>query len=314
MAYSGKTNFAQSAAAGSGNERSYLNALFQFGLPSGNILYVHSVTGVNGAGYGFSPLSPFASLDYALGKTRPDSDDWILLLPNHVETLTAAGTSLGNGGVFAGPTLSNGVTVLGLGNGRNRPTFNYTTAITASFNISAANFTIKNCVFTPTGFGAITAAMNVTGADFSMEDCEWQISTGTNAPVLGILTAATAARLKILRSRFLGPATSTQTCTACIQHEVGIDFVIKDCEFTGKMTQAILNATTLLGGLIDNNRFVIATGTKAIAMAAASTPFISNNRINVPSGTAPIVAAAGFVAGNIYSAAAGVTAGTAATI
>jgi hypothetical protein len=70
------------------------------------------------------------------------------------------------------------------------------------------------------------------------------------------------------------------------------------------MTQSILNATTLLRGLIDNNRFVVATGTKAISVAAASTPFISNNRINVPSGTAPIVAAAGFVAGNIYSAAA----------
>jgi hypothetical protein len=74
------------------------------------------------------------------------------------------------------------------------------------------------------------------------------------------------------------------------------------------MTQAILNATAVLRGLIDNNRFVVATGTVAITMHSSSTPFISNNRINVPSGTAPIVAAAGFVAGNVYSAAAGVTA------
>jgi hypothetical protein len=64
---------------------------------------------------------------------------------------------------------------------------------------------------------------------------------------------------------------------------------------------------------IDNNRFVIGTGTVAITMAAASTPFICNNNINVPSGTAPIVAAAGFVSRNSYSAAAGVTAGTAST-
>ena len=80
------------------------------------------------------------------------------------------------------------------------------------------------------------------------------------------------------------------------------------------MTQAILNSTTVLRGLIDSNRFVISTGTLAISVAAASTPFITNNRINVPSGTAPITAAAGFVAGNVYSAAAGVTAGTAVTI
>jgi hypothetical protein len=115
--------------------------------------------------------------------------------------------------------------------------------------------------------------------------------------------------------RAVGPATNSgTTTTAQIKHEVGIDYVISNSYFTGKMTQSILNATTILGGLIDNNRFVVATGTVAITMAAASTPFISNNRMNVPSGTAPIVAAAGFVAGNVYSAAAGVTAGTASTI
>ena len=75
------------------------------------------------------------------------------------------------------------------------------------------------------------------------------------------------------------------------------------------MTQAILNVTgTVLRGLINANVFVIATGTKAISVAAASTPMISNNAINVPSGTAPVIAAAGFVANNSYSAAAGVTA------
>ena len=84
--------------------------------------------------------------------------------------------------------------------------------------------------------------------------------------------------------------------------------------FTGKMTQAILNATAVLRGLIDNNRFVVATGTVAITLHASSTPFITNNNINVPSGTAPITAAAGFVSRNSYSAAAGVTAGTAVTI
>jgi hypothetical protein len=89
-------------------------------------------------------------------------------------------------------------------------------------------------------------------------------------------------------------------------------YVIKDNYFAGKTTNAILNATTVLRGLIDNNR-IVTTGTAAINMAAASTPFISNNRMNVASGTAPIVAAAGFMAGNVYSAAAGVTAGTAAT-
>jgi hypothetical protein len=127
------------------------------------------------------------------------------------------------------------------------------------------------------------------------------------------LTAATATRFRVERCRFTGPAVNTgTTTTAQIKHEVGTDYVIKDNYFVGKTTNAILNATTVLRGLIDNNR-IVTTGTAAINMAAASTPFITNNRMNVASGTAPIVAAAGFMAGNVYSAAAGVTAGAAST-
>lgn len=290
-----------------------VNTIVSEALTSGNIWWVNSATGTNSAGYGVNPDFPFASVDYAVSRVTNANYDRIYVMPGHTETLTAAGTSLGNGGVFIGSTLSNGISIIGMGNGRARPVFNYTTASAASMNITAANVTIQNCVFTPNGFSAITAAVNVTGADVSFENCEFQLGTGTNAAVLGILTAATADRLRVINCRFMLPATSTQTCTAAIKHEVGVDYIIQGCYITGKLTQGILNATTCLRGLIDNNRFVIATGTEAISVAAASTPFISNNRMNVPSGTAPIIAAAGFMAGNVYSAAAGVTAGTAST-
>jgi hypothetical protein len=312
--YLGKTHFAE--VTGSGYE--WANLLSRYlppGIaPQGNVYFVDSNSGTNSAGYGFSPAAAFKTLDYALGQTRPDTDDWVFLLPNHVETLTAAGTSLGNGGVFAGPTLSNGVTVQGIGNGRNRPTLNYTTAIGASFNVSALNFTIRNCVFTPNGFGAITAAMNVTGADFSMDNCEWQLSTGTNAPVLGILTAATATRFTVTNSRFLGPATSTQTCTAAIQHEVGIDYVIKGCEFMGKFTQAIKNVAAILGGLIHDNSFHMYSSNLAIVVAAGSTPVISRNRIVVAAGTAPITGTiASYVNNSWTTEGVGISAGAALT-
>lgn len=231
--------------------------------------------------------------------------DFILLLPGHTETITGA----------AGIALNvAGVTIIGLGNGSLTPTITFTTAITAQMTWTAANVTVQNVKFV-VGFDAITAMISITGAYATLLDCTVQTNTGAFGAVLGILTAATATGLRIERCRFLGPATNSgTTTTAQIKHEVGIDYVIKDNYFTGKMTQSILNATTVLGGLIDSNRFVVATGTKAIAMEAASTPFITNNRINVPSGTTPIIAAAGFVAGNVYSAAAGVTAGTAVTI
>lgn len=245
-----------------------------------------------------------ATITGALASTTANAGDTIYVLPGHTEDIVGAAT-------IALSTA--GVSVVGLGSGRNRPTLTWKTSTAAQITVTGANTAFKNFVFDLTGISAVVAAFSVTAADVSFLDCEFILSTGTNACVLGILTAATAARLTVERCRFLGPATSTDTVTAAIKHEVGIDYAIKNNEFKGKMTQAILNVTTVLGGLIQANTFVIGTGTVAITMAAASTPFIVNNRINVPSGTSPITAAAGFVAGNTYSAAAGVTAGTAST-
>lgn len=230
--------------------------------------------------------------------------DVILVLPGHTETITGA----------AGVSISkSGLSIIGLGNGAARPTYTFTTAVGASFDVSGANSLIQNIRFV-CGIDNQTAINNVTAADVTFDSCEWIISNGTLGAAICILTAATADRLKVVNSRFTGPAINAgTTCAACIQHESGVDYVIQGNYFAGKMTRAILNVGTVLRGLIDNNRFVIGTGTVAITMAAASTPFITNNRMNVASGTAPIVCAAGFMSGNGYSAAAGVTAGTAST-
>lgn len=280
--------------------------VFNFaGTPNaGNIFFVDSVGGASTGGLG--PDSAAATLIQAQTLATASADDVVYVSPSHAESITGA----------AGMTFSKaGVTYQGLGKGRLRPTITFSTGTDAQMIVSGANIVFRNFVFDFTGIDAIVAAISVTGADVAFEDCEFITNSGTAGVVLGILTAATAARFRVERCSFIGPATNTgTTTTAQIKHEVGVDYVIRDCYFTGKMTQAILNATAVLRGQIHNNRFVVATGTVAITMHASSTPFITNNRINVPSGTAPITAAAGFVAGNIYSAAAGVTAGTASTI
>ncbi|NBW09967.1 MAG: hypothetical protein EBR82_18270 [Caulobacteraceae bacterium] len=270
----------------------------------GNVLYADSVNGTSGAA-AFSPETASSTMIGAMGKATASNDDYVYVAPGHAETVTGA----------AGMTFSKaGIRWMGRGVGRNRPTITFSTSTAAQIIISGANQTFNNFVFDFTGIDAIVAAISITAADVAFEDCEFITNNATAGCVLGILTAATAARLRIENCRFLGVATNSgTTTTAQIQHEVGVDYLIRNCYFTGKMTQAILNATTILRGMIDSNRFVISTGTVAITMAAGSTPFITNNRINVPSGTAPIVAAAGFMAGNVYSAAAGVTAGTAST-
>lgn len=273
-------------------------------MTPGRLFFVSSGRGTDGH-VGDDPNYPKATIMSALAKCRANMGDQIWCLPGHAETITAAAGIL---------IATAGVSLYGFGTGALRPTITFTTAIAASFNITAANILVRNLRFI-CGIDAQTAMINVTGADVGFYDNEFVTNTGAVGTVVGILTAATATRLRVERNVFTGPATNAgTTTTAQIKHEVGIDYIIRDNLFTGKMTQAIVNVATILGGWIDNNRFVVATGTVAITMAAASTPFISNNRINVPSGTAPIVAAAGFVAGNVYSAAPGVTAGTASTI
>lgn len=268
---------------------------------TGNIFFVNSL---GTAGTGLSPEDPKITLAAAEAALTTTNDDVVYVMNLHAESIVAA----------AGTTIAkSGSTWIGLGNGRSRPVITFSTSTAAQLIITGSNVTFKNLVFDFTGITAIVAAISVTGADVAFEDCEFIISTGTNAPVLGILTAATATRIRFDRCRFLGAATSTATCTAAIQHESGVDYIIRDCYFAGKFTQAILNVATVLRGLIQRNVFVIGTGTVAITMAAASTPMCVDNRFNMPSGTTPIVAAAGFVIGNAYSAAAGVTSGSALT-
>ena len=298
-AYAGKTNFSN----GGDRDRSIFGKFYMFDGTVGNVFYVFA--GAVGSGDGFSPGNACVTINAAIALCTANNGDIIVVLPGHTETVVAAAGVLVNVA---------GVKIVGMGVGRSRPTITFTTSTAASFDITSANTTIENLVLV-CGIDAQLAMVNITAADVAFDKCELETNSGTVGTVAGILTAATATRLRVENCFFRGPATNTgTTTTAQIKHEAGVDYVIRKNYFTGKMTQSIVNVATVLRGLIDDNRFVVATGTAAITMAAASTPFITNNRINVPSGTAPIAAAAGFVAGNVYSAAAGVTAGTASTI
>lgn len=262
------------------------------------------VKAVQGTTYPDGTPVTYDTLTLALAKCVASRGDTILIVPGHTETIVGAS------GVNVNVA---GVTIFGLGIGALNPTFTFTTAVAASFDITAANVFVQNITFT-NGINSQTAMVNVSATDVRFAGCTFNTNTGTTGALIGILTAATSDRFSVNNCRFVGPATNTGATTAAqIQYEGAVDILIQNSYFTGKMTLSIKNTATVLRGLIFNNNFVVATGVTAISVAAASTPFISSNNINVPSGTTPVVAAAGFVANNRYSAAAGVTAGTAAT-
>lgn len=227
--------------------------------------------------------------------------DKILLAPGHAETITGAAGVLVN---------IAGVHIVGTGNGRRRAVFNYTTAVGASFDITAANVTIENVVFTPTGIDAVTAAINISGADCTLIGCEMQHATATGQAVLGILTTAAADRLRVIGCKFYG--TTDAGTNAAIRIVGGDGAEIRDCVFSGAYasgTGPIENVTTACTNCIVRGNSIqnlTASNTKAAVFVATSTGQISRNDMQILSGTAPITGAAiSWVGGNYYGASIG---------
>ncbi len=287
-AYGGKTQFSQ----GGGNDLSLLNRMYEFPNTWGNVRCCYS--GATGGATGISPADAYATLIAAQTGAVADNDDVVYVLPGHAESIIAA----------AGMTFSKaGVKYQGVGRGRARPIITFSTIISAQMIVSGARINFDNIVFDFTGFDAITACISVTGADVSFTNCEFVCQNSTISPVIGILTAATASRFRVEDCRFLGVQTSTTaaTCVGFIKHEVGADFIFRRNHMTGKATQLILNATTVLGGTIADNYIHVYTGTKGIALAAGTTGEGFNNRLVVASGTSPIVGAGFSWSGNVFT-------------
>lgn len=125
-------------------------------LNPGSIFFVGStVTGASDAsGYGLTPETPVATLDYAIGLCTASKGDVIYLLPGHAETTTAIALDVA------------GVKIVGLGTGRLRPALTATTAATDLLNVTAANCYIENVRFVGAASG-VTALLDVAADDFT---------------------------------------------------------------------------------------------------------------------------------------------------
>lgn len=296
-----KTHFPTGQGA---NEWAAFLSHYLFGAPTGNVFFVHSGSGTDGAGYGRSPDSPFATLDYAIGQATANNGDHIFVMPGHAEVLASA----------AAVALDvAGLTIVGLGNGRNRPTFTMTaTDNSPSFDISAANNVVANLVLINDD-DAQTAMINVTAANVTIRDCELVVATSAKQAVIGILGTTAADRLTLERLHIHGSADAG--CDHAISLGATDDVLIKDCIIIGAFAVggAIENDAAAINFNVIGNFIVNQTAdgnNKAIVLHSSTTGLIANNRgaIIDSSGPAPVTAAAAFVAHNYWSSAAGVTA------
>jgi hypothetical protein len=248
----------------------------------GNVFFVSSVTGSATGGY--TPDAPAATIAQALALCTASKGDIIFVAPDHVESIGASGLAWNVAGV----------SIIGLGNGLNRPTLTWHTT-DAVVTVSGANMLIKN-IITAVDLDEVVSMFLVTGAGVTFDEVDFE-AVGTSAQAIQWLKTTNAAdrlTIKNCKHRQLTAAAAAQKWIEL----VGPDFArIVDNEFqivanASTSSELISGSTAVVYCTIARNliEFIGATIDSVINLVTGSTGIISDNRI--ASGTSVATAAA----------------------
>lgn len=192
---------------------------------TGRHFFVNSATGTVLSGAGLSPDRPITTINGAIALCTAGRGDKIWVMPGHAETIAgAAGVSM----------TKSDVSIIGLGQGDNRPTLTFSAAA-SDINVSAENCLIQNLKLvssvnnlanfidadagnlTVRGVTMVTSSLKeayafvdiaTTKDDFLFEDCVFLQPTdpeGTNAAAgTGAIHCVDTERITIRRCHFEG--------------------------------------------------------------------------------------------------------------
>lgn len=173
-----------------------------------------------------------STLALAVARCASGRQNIIYVLPGHTESFAVA-DSLAN--------LVAGTKIIGLGQGRDRPTFTWSAA-GSTVLIDVANVAIENCILNlepGTGTVSVAAAITVSAAGFRLANCFLRVSTDANNKCLiPITTTAAGDYMDILGCCFMG-ATAGE-CTTVLRL-VGSDF----SRLIGNCIEAATTATAI---------------------------------------------------------------------
>jgi len=262
-----------------------------FGLANttGNVFYVKSGTGADAVGSGKHKDAPFATIDYAIGQCTASNGDLILVMPGHVESLGAAAT------IDADVA---GITIVGLGNGPDRPRVDYD-AVDASFDIGANGVTIRNITFRPS-IAAVVIGIDVEAGvtHTSIIDCEFlpgEAGDGTDEFVLGIDIKAGCTRTLIDGLIYAHHSAANGAENAIMLTGASDLVTIRNCDITLTGAAAIApigGITTLSTRLIIDNCTLTSDAEPGIEVLTGTTGIIRDTAIftNLPTIDAATVA------------------------
>lgn len=255
-----------------------LFAIQDVGAHPGDIYFVCSVNGKDGAGYGQNPDSPCATIDYAIGLCTASKGDVIYVLPGHAESIASAGA-------IACDVA--GISIIGLGNKNNRPTITFHNTA-ATIAVSAANVTLKNLLLT-NDVDAVVKLLNITAAGCTIDAVDFQ--EGSSVGVIQFaLTTAAADDLTIQNCRWVQSQTAATALSQWIvltgadRAKITNNYLSLKGYATGNPANgAIVGVTTAsLDVEITNNRFIVlnSTGNIPISLLADTTGFVGYNSVH----------------------------------
>ncbi len=228
------------------------------GIPvtTGKYLFVHSGTGNNGY-LGDDPSRPLASIDYAIGLCDANKGDVIIVMPGHAETLSAAGAITADVA---------GISIIGLGNGTNRPTLSFGHTA-ATFAISAANVLVRNIRVTAS-VDEVVKLFHVTAPYVTLEQVDYFETASAQA--IQFLLTTNAADYLVVRGCYHYQVTAAGSAQSWIAL-VGIDGgIIEDNTFRLTLNNAagsvtIHGSTACIGTVVRRNTIVQLGGTSQVS-------------------------------------------------
>lgn len=141
----------------------------------------------------------YTTLAAALANCRANRGDTIIVLPQHSESVTTT------------PTFVAGVSIIGVGNGAERPQFRWTTTA-SQWAVTVNNVFIQNCHLMFEGANGVVKAINVTGTDFTLTGCDIETASGaSNKATIAIEIGSAAHRATISGNNIRGTATHNST-------------------------------------------------------------------------------------------------------
>lgn len=264
------------------------NGVSSFGVPvmgsgasvpftTGNYFFVDSSTGSN-ANDGKDPDHPVATIDYAVGLCTANKGDVIIVMPNHSETVATAG----------GIDLDvQGITVVGLGNGSNRPYVLISGSSLASMTFDADDVKIQNLYFdlACTQTNPCLTPIDVNYDDAEINNCEFMVTSTGYAPTQ-VIVATNCNRLKVFNSKFNGYQGATCTVPANIidlqtdgvtDDASGYGHEIAGCVFDAATSEAHIWSTASLMEMLKIHDNVFRQSTGAVPPISIGATTVANH-------------------------------------